>query len=209
MADTIKISQMDNAAPLTGAEFVPIVQSGANKKAIASNIALAGNGLRKTANTLSLMSQDNGQILIGTGLASEPTAALVSAGTNIVVLSGAGSIQISANNAASFFTLEITSTTQTMSSYRGYIANNASLVTFTLPSSPTTGDFIYVYGKGSGGWRIAQNAGQSIICGTGTTTVGTGGSLSSTNSTDAVLLVCSTVLTTFTAYPISGTLTGV
>jgi hypothetical protein len=45
----------------------------------------------------------------------------------------------------------------------GYIANSASLVTITLPASPAVGDVVRVSGAGSGGWKIAQNADQSIL----------------------------------------------
>ena len=45
----------------------------------------------------------------------------------------------------------------------GYLANNASEVTVTLPNAPQIGDLLQVSGVGAGGWRIAQNAGQSIL----------------------------------------------
>jgi hypothetical protein len=46
----------------------------------------------------------------------------------------------------------------------GYIANNATAaVVVTLPVNPAVGDVIEVSGAGNGGWRIAQNAGQSIV----------------------------------------------
>lgn len=44
----------------------------------------------------------------------------------------------------------------------GYIFTNSQLATLTLPSSPKVGDIVRVSGAGSGGWRIAQNAGQSV-----------------------------------------------
>jgi len=62
----------------------------------------------------------------------------------------------------------------------GYLLNNAALVTLTLPASPPIGAVVRVSGGGTGGWRISQNAGQSILGefsnGTSTTT-GTGGYL--------------------------------
>ena len=45
----------------------------------------------------------------------------------------------------------------------GYIASSATLVTITLPASPAIGDIVRVAGAGAGGWRIAQNAGQSVL----------------------------------------------
>lgn len=45
----------------------------------------------------------------------------------------------------------------------GYLANNDAQVTITLPASPNVGDVVRVSSPGAGGWKIAQNAGQSII----------------------------------------------
>src|SRR5512144_548065 len=46
---------------------------------------------------------------------------------------------------------------------RGYMTNSPSQVTVTLPVSPAVGDIVRVSGIGAGGWKIAQNAGQSVI----------------------------------------------
>ena len=80
----------------------------------------------------------------------------------------------------------------TMSSNIGYIANSGSLITLTLPATAAVGDIIRVTGKGSGGWTIAQNAGQFIQFGSIATTTGVGGSLSSNDPADTVELVCVT-----------------
>ena len=45
----------------------------------------------------------------------------------------------------------------------GYLLNNSQLVTVTLPASPNAGDIVRISGAGAGGWKVAQNAGQSII----------------------------------------------
>ena len=44
----------------------------------------------------------------------------------------------------------------------GYIVTNATQATITLPASPAVGDVIRVTGAGAGGWKIVQNAGQSV-----------------------------------------------
>jgi hypothetical protein len=44
----------------------------------------------------------------------------------------------------------------------GYLADHVDQVTITLPPNPTFGDVIRVSGMGAGGWKIAQNAGQTI-----------------------------------------------
>lgn len=71
--------------------------------------------------------------------------------------------------------LEVTSTSQLLVSDNAYVANNASQVVFTLPTTATQGDIIIINGKGAGGWEIAQNASQQIVGGATNTTVGTGG----------------------------------
>lgn len=45
----------------------------------------------------------------------------------------------------------------------GYLVTNSQLVTVTLPPSANPGDIVRISGGGASGWRVAQNAGQSII----------------------------------------------
>ena len=57
----------------------------------------------------------------------------------------------------------VTGTSQQAQPNTGYLANNPGLVIITLPASTALGDVFRVTGKGAGGWKIAQNSGQSII----------------------------------------------
>lgn len=60
--------------------------------------------------------------------------------------------------------VNVTGTSVQAAGDTGYIANNATAaVVVTLPVNPALGDVIEVSGAGKGGWRIAQNAGQSIV----------------------------------------------
>lgn len=68
-----------------------------------------------------------------------------------------------------------------------YVVDSTSLVTLTLPQSFGVGDTFTIIGKGTGGWKIAQNALQTIHSTTSTTT-GTGGSVSSANRYDNIVL---------------------
>jgi hypothetical protein len=86
--------------------------------------------------------------------------------------------------------VEVTGTSQSASINSGYIANNAALVTVTLPTTAAVGSVVIVTGKGAGGWKIAQNASEIIHFGNKDTTTGTGGSLASTHRRDSVELVC-------------------
>ena len=93
--------------------------------------------------------------------------------------------------------VEVTGISQDMLADSGYIANNPSLVTLTLPPIALLGSIIEVVGKGAGGWTIAQNGGQTIYFGTASTTTGATGTLSSTLQRDSVRLVCITANTDF------------
>ncbi|MBX9922909.1 MAG: hypothetical protein K2Y01_02250 [Rhabdochlamydiaceae bacterium] len=98
---------------------------------------------------------------------------------------------------------EVTGTAQAMVINNGYIANNASLVTATLPSTSAVGDLVWIVGQGAGGWQIAQNVGQTIHFGNQDTTMGISGHLDSTNQYDAIQLLCTAANTDWTCTGIS------
>lgn len=103
----------------------------------------------------------------------------------------------------------ITGTSGTLTAFCTFVANNASLVTLTLPLVARVGTIIRVLGFGAGGWAIAQNSGQSIAIGSSTSSVGTGGSVSSSNRYDSVRLICVSANTKWVALgkPMSSGLT--
>jgi len=92
----------------------------------------------------------------------------------------------------------VTGTTQALTISNGYIANNAGLVTMTLPATAAIGSVIGIAGAGLGGWRVAQNAGQTIFYGDLTTTAGVTGSLSSSLQRDNASLICTATDTDWT-----------
>lgn len=67
----------------------------------------------------------------------------------------------------------MTGTSQSASINNGYIANNASLVTITIPTTAVVGSIVRVAGSGAGGWKVAQNASEIIHFGSVNTTTGT------------------------------------
>lgn len=89
---------------------------------------------------------------------------------------------------------DVTSGTQTIAAGTGYVTDNATQVTYTLPATPAFGNIFEITGGVSGAstapWIIAQNAGQQINFGNSSTTVGTGGSIASTLKYDSVRCVC-------------------
>jgi len=139
----------------------------------------------------------DGQLLIG-ATGADPVAATLTGSGGISVNNAAGAITISGSGGGISWT-EITTTSQTIVPDNAYVANNAGLVTFTLPAVAAFGTIVYITGKGAGGWSLAQLAGQNIQIGSVSSTVGVGGSVSSTNQFDALQLVCSTANTTWTA----------
>lgn len=102
---------------------------------------------------------------------------------------------------------EVTGTSKTMEINNGYISNNSNLVTLTLPTIASIGNTLTIVGKGSGLWKIAQNANQYIILGNQSTTTGIGGSIDATNDKDCVEIVCTEQNNEFTIYSSIGNLT--
>jgi hypothetical protein len=102
--------------------------------------------------------------------------------------------------------VEILSTTQAANVNTKYIANNTSLVTITLPATATQGQQVLIRGKGTGGWKLAQNSGQTIH-GSADTTTGTGGSIASQSRYDCVTVECITANTDWIIINNRGTLT--
>lgn len=101
---------------------------------------------------------------------------------------------------------EVTGTSQTAAVNTGYITNNAALVTVTLPTTIAVGQIVRVAGKGAGGWRIAQSAGQQIHFGAVDSTSGATGYIGSTNRYDCVELLCITANLEFVVMSVQGTL---
>lgn len=147
----------------------------------------------------------DGQIPIGS-TGTTPVLAAITAGSGISVTNAAGSITI-ANTSTGMSFVDVTGTTQAMTANTIYLSDNAGLVTLTLPSTCAQGQSIRICGNAAGGWKIAQNAGQSINFGSLTSTVGVTGFISSTNRYDAVELICSVANTTFNIISSTGVVT--
>lgn len=130
--------------------------------------------------------------------------ATITAGAGISVTPGANTITIATTNGVAW--TEVTGTSQAMAVDNGYIASNAGLVTLTLPATAVVGDRIRIAGKGAGGWRCGQNAGQTINFGNTATTAGVAGYIDSTNQYDALELLCITANTTWVALSSVGNL---
>jgi hypothetical protein len=93
--------------------------------------------------------------------------------------------------------VNVTTTSQAIAANTTYRPNNAGLVTLTLPSTAVDGSIVQVTGVGSGGWRVAQLAGQQIVFGNRKTAVGASGRIDSTHARDCVTLECVVANTTW------------
>jgi hypothetical protein len=102
---------------------------------------------------------------------------------------------------------EETGTTVSAEPDKGYIASSSSQCVITLPSTIAVGERVRVAGEGSGGWKVAQNTGQTIHFGSSDTTTGTSGSLESNNQYDCVELLCVSANTDFVVISSMGNIT--
>lgn len=198
---------------LTGNTGGPVPPTAGNINVVGdtTTITVAGN---PSTSTLTISA-------VGSGLISTittPDSQVVHPVSGNINFLEAGGITITGNDPTSpdiKFTVtgggiswvDVTGTTQQMAINTGYVSDNGSLVTLTLPATAAFGDVVEVAGKGAGGWKIAQNAGQIIHCGQWSTTSGTGGSVASTNQYDGIMLLCVTANTTFVMLNSVGNLT--
>jgi hypothetical protein len=131
----------------------------------------------------------DGELLIGS-TGGDAVPATLTQGTNISITNASGSITIAATGGSGMSWAVIT-TSQTGAANHGYICNNAGTLVLTLPSTSAIGDMIAITGMNNAtGWQVAQNAANTIYYGTAITTSGTGGSLTSSATRDAITLVC-------------------
>lgn len=125
-----------------------------------------------------------------TGTAASLTAGLATALATPRTINGVAFDGSAAITVPSIVWTDVTGTTQAAAVNSGYIADNSSLVTITLPSSAAVGSMIRISGFNTGGWQLAQNASQQINFGNESTTAGTGGYLASNNRYDQVSILC-------------------
>lgn len=101
----------------------------------------------------------------------------------------------------------VTGTSENIVENNGYIPTNVARTTFTLPPTADVGDSFKIMGYGSGGWKIAQNAGQEIHLGSATSQNGVFGYIESTNAFDNLEIVCLVADTVFSCRAVIGNIT--
>lgn len=129
-----------------------------------------------------------------TGGAISPSSGNINViGSGTISVAGSGSTLTISSTGSSTLTWNNNATTQVMTSNNGYIVTSATQQTFTLPSTAVVGDQLeIIWASGVGGWKIAQTAGQQIRLSSSLTTVGTGGSITSTAIGNTIHLICTT-----------------
>ena len=160
--------------------------AGALATTIASN-AVTTAKINNAAVTYAKIQNASANTLLGnpTGSGATPSEITLGAG-----LTFSGTTLVSSGTFLPMPTTVVTGTSQTAATNNGYIANNASLCTITMPSTAAVGDSLEIGGIGAGGWKLAQNASQVINFGNVATTTGTGGSIASTNQYDHIKIKC-------------------
>lgn len=190
-----------------GGSGITIIQ-GNTGSITGSTVTIQGTGPLSTAGALTTMT-----ITTTAANVINATSGTATASSNAFTVVGAGTVSTSATGSTLTITgagggmtwNNVTSGTQTFANNNGYICNNgASLITFTLPATAAIGNIYSVQGYSSGGWTIAQNAGQTIHTNAGSSTTGVTGTLSSTLQYDTVTLLCTVTDTDFVVHDSMG-----
>lgn len=178
-------------AALTSGSYNIVIGSSSGSSLTTSdsdNIILSNTGTTGDNNTIRIGTQGTGNGQQDSCFVAGIVGVTVSNATPVVINSSTGELGVGANSSMTTWT-DVTGTSDTMVAGNGYVANNAGLVTLTLPSSSVIGDTIKVITKGAGFCKIAQNASQTVRFGASVTTTGTGGSLTATAVGDTLEIV--------------------
>jgi len=137
----------------------------ANNGANAFSGAFAGNGGGLTSVPATSLTGTLPDARLSSNVALQSNPALSFAGS-VTATNFIGAGHGLTNVPGAFFWVTATANVPTSYPNVGYLcANDTTPVTITLPASPSAGDVIKVAGAGGAGWIIAQNAGQTILAG--------------------------------------------
>ncbi len=181
---------------------IPVAFGGTGAITLTAHSLTLGQG---TSAITALGAATNGQIPVGS-TGADPVLATISVGTGLMVTNGAGTITLTATGGGVSWT-DVTGTSQSAAINNGYTANNAGLVTITLPVTAAYGSILRIVGKGAGGWKLAQNASQLIHFNGSVSTTGATGFIASSAQYDCVELLCTVADTTWTAVSSEGNIT--
>ena len=146
----------------------------------------------------------NGQLLIGNTGNPPSVATLTGAGT-VSVTNAAGAITITGAGGGATWT-QINADGALVIN-QGSVNVKAGLLTMSLPAVSPINSIIELVGVGAGGWTITQAANQQILIGNTNTTLGVGGTLSSTDKGDCLSMICTTANLEWRVFGMVGNLT--
>lgn len=175
---------------------------------MAGNITLAGgNNITTTGavNTITFDVTGTTQYAIQVGNATGSLDSLGLGTVNQVLTSGGAGTNPSWAASISM-TWSIVGASATLVVNTGVICTTGAALSFALPAVSAVGDTCEVVLDGSTSWSITQAAGQSIRAGILASTVGAGGSVTSTLRGDAIKIVCEVANTTWIATSMVGNL---
>jgi hypothetical protein len=147
----------------------------------------------------------DGQLLIGKTAGNTLNKSTLTAGSNISITNGSGTITIASTGGGLTYAEE-TGATKTIVVAHSYGANRGGGVAFALPAAATIGDEFQIVGI-AGLWSVTQAAGQQIMYGSTNTTGGVGGSITATNAGDCINAKCIITDTTWRITSSVGNLT--
>jgi hypothetical protein len=167
-----------------GGTDVAVADGGTGASTLTDHGILVGSGV----NAITPITLTDGQLLIGS-TGNDPVAASLTAGANITITPGAGTISIAAATIDAVWSIVTVNAGLVVNT--GTIANKAGLLTMTLPATAAIGNMLEFTNMNTAvGIRIAQNANQYIRYGTSLSTTGVGGYLESTQLGDSLKLIC-------------------
>lgn len=181
----------------TGAMQTAMTISNAQVVTLANALPIGSGGTGVTS------TPTNGQLLIGNG--SGYALATITAGANISVTNGAGTITIAGGGSGGYAWSAITANQSAVAGQGYFVTANA--VDVALPATSAVGDSFQISLDGGTSWTISQGAGQQIFIGSSSTTAGVGGSLASTAQGDVVELVCRVADTEWRVVDVIGNIT--
>lgn len=167
-----------------------------------------------TSSTWTLLGAGAGNLntLTGnTGGAISPSAGNINVvGAGALSFAGSGSTLTGTITSGGFTPNTTAGTTGALAVQNTYVATNASATTYTLPAAAAVGDVINIVGSpaNTGGWVIAQNAGQTIHKEASASTTGvTGTATSAAHANESISIMCTVANTDFCILYSNGTVT--
>lgn len=173
-------------------------ENGVPRTAVPASVTVAGDYMEGStalaAAQLAIESMGTGGLLVGdTTVDGDVTALTVSgaAVNDVLTVTDLSPVTLAwVAPTPSFTWNRITGTSQTLANNNGYVATNAGLTTFTIPTTANLGDTYKVYGdSASSFWKVESSTGnQQIRFGNQITTPI--GNITSTARGDCVEIVC-------------------